>query len=85
MSARVGIDAVILACVFIAPFWFTAILAIFSALIFHRYYEIVFWGMLVDAVYLPAFGGAIITPMTLSAIGAYSIFIFVKPRLRAFA
>ena len=41
--------------------------------------------MLVDAVYLPAFGGAIITPMTLSAIGAYSIFIFVKPRLRAFA
>ncbi len=85
ISIRIIADIVLVVCIFVAPFWLTAFLAILSALFFARYYEIIFFGLLLDALYLPEFSGVSIAPMTFSAIAVYIVTVFIKPRLRAFA
>ena len=82
---RLAADAGILACIFIAPFWLTATLALVGAFFFTRYYEIIAFGILVDALYAPSFSGAIFAQMTLFAVVLYACVQFAKPRLRFFA
>lgn len=82
---RIGIDILLCVSIFIAPFWMTAIIGVLSAFFFHRFYEIVLAGLMIDALYLPAFGGIVSAPATFSAILVYALLAFLKPRLRAYA
>ncbi len=84
MGIRIAADVIIFTCIFIAPFWLTAILGIVSLFLFPRYYEIIFFGFLSDALYLPVLGSIIITPILFSAILAYMLSVFIKPRVRMF-
>lgn len=81
---RIGIDALLFVSIFIAPSWVTIGIAVLSTFFFHRFYEIVIAGLIIDAVYLPTFGGIVPAPATFSAIVLYALLAFWKPRLRAY-
>jgi len=83
-SIRVAADVALFISIFIAPFWLTAILAVLAVFFFARFYEIIFLGVLIDALYLPDFSRLIIVPMTLSASAVYFAISLIKPRLRVF-
>ena|SRR3989344_1211589 len=85
IGIRITADAILLVCVYIAPFWFIAILAIIFAFYFTGYYEIIFFGIVADALYLPDFSHIPLMSVTLAAIIAYMIVLFIKPRLRVYS
>lgn len=80
---RIAADIILSICLFLAPFWLTALLAVLSSFMFTRYYEIIILGIMIDAVYAPSFSGSLPAPITISAVVAYIIIEFLKPRLRA--
>lgn len=81
---RIGVDILLCVGIFIAPFWMMVIIGVLSAFFFHKFYEIVIAGFIIDVLYLPAFGGIVPAPVTFSAIAMYALLAFLKPRLRAY-
>lgn len=79
---RITADIVLLGCVFVGPFWLTAFLAILFTFYFTRYYEIIFFGIVIDALYLSDFSHIPLMSTTLAAIIVYPMIRFIKPRLR---
>lgn len=50
---RIIFDIVLLLCIGLAPWWATVVVGIVGALLFPRFYEILFVGAILDALYSP--------------------------------
>ncbi|MFZ2303510.1 MAG: hypothetical protein WAV98_01815 [Minisyncoccia bacterium] len=72
MKKRIIFDIILLSTVFIAPWWFVAILAFVGAFFWSPYYEIFIFGVLLDILY-----GANAFPLggVYGILGAIAIFI----------
>ena len=82
ISIRILADVIIAVCIFIAPFWTTAGLAIVCTFFFPRYYELVIFAIIVDVLYVSAWDGYLPAPTVLSSVAIYAGVYFLKPRVR---
>lgn len=77
MLQRLIFDVVVFVSLTVMPFWFTIALALFGALYFARWFEIVGFGLLADMLYAqgiaPWFG--IIFP---TALASFVLFVLVE-------
>ena len=84
ISARIGAGIVMIVLIAWAPWWLIVAGALAFLFIYSPYYEIILWGVIIDALYNPSSGSglfALIHGATLLAIVLFFCMLFLKKRL----
>ncbi len=78
---RIGADIIILFLIFLVPWWFSYILLLGALFFFDSYFEILYFGFLLDALYAQSEGISKYLFLTIGFV-LFSLQIFVKKKLR---
>ena len=84
---RLLADIVLVLAVFLLPWWFSALLAVAALLYFETFFEIIFLGLMVDALYritAPGFWHVELTA-TVFATVFFIVSLYAKKRLAFFS